>query len=217
MVSQANAPMSSNRWPPLATSFGLDARLSALADNFSLATLAALNLEPGVSEVLPSAFEGFTLAGRLEYIGTGPRYLVDGAHTPRSIALLTDAVRRSEAPDIHLLISVSGDRKAKDLLHPLLEIAHRVTLTQADPVRSKAASLLAIELFEGQDPGHRYCHLDQVSVQEDPEAALRQAKADLSPQSLLVVTGSMYLAGRIREYLLNEPRGSADRRYPDTD
>ena len=134
--------------------------------------------------------------GRLELLRIQPWVLVDGAHTQASIALLAAAVEHYNVRSIHLVVSVSGARDAAKLLRPLLCLASTVTATQADPDRSLDAHALAEQLAAVAG-----AKAAQITVESDPVRAI-QTKADgLDPDEMLLVAGSMYLAGRARKAL----------------
>jgi dihydrofolate synthase/folylpolyglutamate synthase len=86
------------------------------------------------------------------------------------------------------------------VLAPLLERAHRVVITSADPGRSLDGNRVAERLVaDGYDAS-------RVRVVPDPRTALVQTRETLAPDDLLCVAGSMYMAGVARETLL----GSSD-------
>jgi dihydrofolate synthase/folylpolyglutamate synthase len=133
------------------------------------------------------------LPGRIEVLRESPRVLVDSAHTVASARSLADVLRR-EPGEIHLVLSISADKHVATLLEILLEVASRVTFTQADPNRSMTPEALA-DLARDRI-GDR-----ALGVDPDPESALRNALTGLPSGAALCVAGSVYLAGIARRVL----------------
>ena len=176
--------------------FDVDSGQAGLAGNAVLAALgvhSALGVDVAELQKALPALETLYLPARLEFVRRAPWVLVDGAHTDQSVALLTQAMEACPAKRIRLLVSVSGTRDPGGLMAPLLRRSNDVTVTQADPARSMPASALATQL--------RYRTDQPVTAVADPVAAAKRLAAELRTDDLLVVAGSMYLAGRVRDVL----------------
>ena len=131
--------------------------------------------------------------GRLELAGERPWVIIDGAHTRDSIGALVETLSTFAYRRLHLLVSLSASRDAAELLSPLLDRAHRVVVTRADPVRSLDSQQLAASLVAN---GYDASRLQAIA---DPYTAVR-----LSRDDLLCVAGSMYMAGIARNALLSD-------------
>jgi dihydrofolate synthase/folylpolyglutamate synthase len=180
--------------PGWAVRTGLATRATHAAANAALAltTVARLGLAP--SEALQQAARGLaamSLPGRAEVVSRLPWVLVDGAHTGASARALAATVRELRAARVHLLLSVSAGKTLEELLPPLLELADTVTVTQADADYSMTAHDLA-EHIAALDPQR------PVSAVNEPEPALARACSDRPGETLVVATGSVYLAGAVR-------------------
>ena len=101
---------------------------------------------------------------------------------------------------LHLIVSLSGAKNAAAVLAPLLTHAHSVVVTSADPTRSLDNEELAADLAAGGYPA------SQLRSVQNPRQAVLDARASLSGDDLLCITGSMYMAGVAREALV----GGAD-------
>jgi dihydrofolate synthase/folylpolyglutamate synthase len=134
------------------------------------------------------------LPGRIEVLGERPWRVVDAAHTERSAAALTDALAAVPRRRTHLVLSVSADKRLEAILAQLLPLADAVFVTRADPARSRDPEQVAA-LVRAAAEG-----LPVVTI-PDPLAALAAAGESLGEEDLLLVTGSVYLAGIARRAL----------------
>ncbi len=136
--------------------------------------------------------------GRMEIAGERPWVIIDGAHTQDSIRALADMLSTFPADNLHLLVSLSSSRDAARLLSPLLERAHRVVTTRADPVRSLDSEQLAAGLVaQGFDTA-------RVQAIADPYKAVLISRGRLAHDDMLCIAGSMYMAGVARDALLSD-------------
>ena len=199
-------PTSTGRIKVARIDYALPPVQSALASNYALAAAAAAFIL-GVDQVdrdrLNEAFTHRALPGRLEFVSDEPKILVDGAHTTDSIAVLAEVIDRVGARETHLLVSVSGARDAGELLAPLLSRSQAVTVTRADPNRSMPVDQLAkaVRGALNRISGPASEPPVPLAAISDPDEALARARQNLHLDDLLVVTGSMYLAGRVRTRL----------------
>jgi dihydrofolate synthase/folylpolyglutamate synthase len=127
-------------------------------------------------------------------LGERPWLVVDGAHTERSAAALADVLACVPRRHTRLVLSVSADKRLEAILARLLPLADEVFVTRADPVRSldpaqvaRAVRALAPALLLHAVP--------------NPDMAVRVACEGLGEDDLLLVTGSVYLAGIARRIL----------------
>ena len=134
------------------------------------------------------------LPGRIEILSSNPWIVVDSAHTHASARALSLALARNTACQIHLVISLSKDKDPVTVCAPLLNKAAAVVLTQAEPSRSLSPDTLAAAFQK---------HLPSLPLRivPDPIAAVTKAYQGLSPNTLLCVTGSVYMAGIARSVL----------------
>jgi dihydrofolate synthase/folylpolyglutamate synthase len=172
-----------------------------MAENAALAMACVQRLKGVESAHLKNAagaLSDVSLPGRCEILRSRPWWIVDCAHTKRSVTALVDVLAALPATDRHFLVSLSGD-KTTDLLAPLLDTATSVTVTSPEALRSAPAAELASQIST-RYPGAK------LLIEENVEIALERAMSQLGPSSLLCATGSTYVAGAIRRLL----RSSAD-------
>jgi len=164
----------------------------------ALATLDALD-ERGF-EVGPGAvargWAGLRWPARAEVLGERPRLVVDGAHNVASAEALAETLRTCFPPGRRVL--VFGTTRDKDMpgqlkaLLPLFDAvvaARYVENPRAVPVDEVANAVIALG---GPTPTRA----------PDPAAALAAARAIAGPDTLICVTGSLFLAAETRALVL---------------
>ena len=120
--------------------------------------------------------------------------MVDGAHTERSAAALADALACVPRRHTRLVVSISADKRLEAILARLLPIADEVFVTRAEPVRSLDPAQLA-RTVRALAPAL------SLHTVPNPVMAVRAACEGLGEDDLLLVTGSVYLAGIARRIL----------------
>ncbi len=169
-----------------------------MGQNAALALTAIARLGVVTAERLQEATRGFAevaLPGRLETVSTLPWVVVDSAHTPTSAQALTETLSELEAERIHLLLSLSASKDIDSVVGALLPGVDAVTATCADPDYSLPAAAVAAAV-------HRRRPYLPIETVDDPDRALAIACADQPGTTLVVASGSVYLAGRIRAAFL---------------
>ena len=139
-----------------------------------------------------------TLPGRMEQVLARPTVVVDGAHTPSSAAAAARAANTCfPHRALHVVLGCLAEKDVRGLLAPLLEGAARVVACAVDSPRGLPSADLAAAARA----------LTDAPVVEAPDAALALADAlsHAAPDDLILVSGSLYLAGSAR---------TAARRYP---
>ena len=159
----------------------------------ALACVHRLGAHP-TAELAAAAARGLarvSLPGRVELLARAPWIVVDGAHTAESARALASALAPLARRRTELVLSVSAGKDLDPILGALLPLADRVTVTCAEPVRSLAPDDLAAAVRAAAP------RLPQRVV-PDPQQALRGARRAAERDSLLLATGSVYLAGLAR-------------------
>ena len=166
----------------------------AAALNAAIAVTAIQRLGLASREDLQRAarvWQQTILPGRFEVLSTLPWLVVDGAHTGASALALAATVRELAPERVTLLLSLSASKDLAAVTDPLLALASTVVVTCADPDYSLPSRELATAIM------HRWPELD-IAVADDPAQALARACREPDSDHLVLATGSMYLAGRIR-------------------
>ncbi len=150
-------------------------------------------------KILRSAFKkGFLSAlwpGRFEVVSKNPWVVLDGAHNADSARVLKDAVR-NYFPDkkVILILGVSKDKDIKGICSELSPLASRIILTRAKNDRSLNPDELPLFL-EG---------LTKLKPQivSNAKEAFKKANDMTRQDSLILISGSLYLVAEAREFIL---------------
>lgn len=130
--------------------------------------------------------------GRLELVPGRPDLLLDGAHNPAGAAVLREYLGEFAGRRVVLLFGAMRDKAVGEIADLLFPAAAAVVLTR--PHQRRAATP---EVMAGL-AAHLNAH---VSLCSDSREALAVARELAGPDGLVVVTGSLYLVGEIKQAL----------------
>jgi dihydrofolate synthase/folylpolyglutamate synthase len=168
--------------------------------------IAAADVERGLRDVRwPARFEVFPVVAA-DAASARVDLVIDGAHNPPAIHALVDALDEVfPQAERHLLLGVGLGKELDPMLARLLPGAVRVTTARADHPKALAAATLAgdvarvaleagqsLEIQDAPHPGHA---LEQALDRARRAAAAAPAAGGV----VLVATGSIFLAGDVRE------------------
>ncbi len=146
-------------------------------------------------DVVCQAFELVTMAARLEVLGRSPLVILDGAHNVAGATALAQALAEgfSVAGQTILVTGMLRGRDASNVLSALL-LGGAVTViaTEPDTPRAQAAAVVG-------DAARVLGH--EVLVELDIERAIERALKMATEDDLVVVAGSLYVAGAARPAL----------------
>jgi dihydrofolate synthase/folylpolyglutamate synthase len=141
--------------------------------------------------------------GRVEVMGRSPLVILDGAHNPMSIETLMQALRDHFTwRRLRLIFAMATDKDIPASLAIILPAADEVFFTTTNSPRAAWPEELA-KLGRCGDLGAGLGKA-QVHFEPDSAAAFREALSHASPDDLVLVTGSLYLAGDLRPVILKE-------------
>lgn len=170
----------------------VDNAATALAAVEVYAGQAGLTLE---EEAIRTALKSARFAGRLELMAVEPTVVLDGAHNEEKMSALTAAIE--QVFDYDRLIVVLGMLETK-AARPIVEKLARLSsamITTCPRVLGKPAIKADALADLAREAG-----IDSVEAVEEPLAALHRALEIARPGDLVVVTGSLYLIGTVREH-----------------
>jgi len=183
---------------------------SIQAENAALAALVARHLLPETEvEVLKRGLELAFLPGRMEMVSRAPEILLDGAHTPASIAKVVATYRRlhpdTPAGAILLFAAVDGKRQ-EEMAALLAPVFDQVIITTPGFFKPSSPDR-TLEIFRALNP--------HALLIADPQEALREAVTRSgSPGSAamlpILVTGSFYLVSEVRKLVPQLTRREVD-------
>ncbi|MGE5311443.1 MAG: bifunctional folylpolyglutamate synthase/dihydrofolate synthase, partial [Nitrospirota bacterium] len=129
--------------------------------------------------------------GRLEWLSHRPPIVLDGAHNLAGAMVLKRALQEEFTYDrLILVLGIMADKDIRGMVAALAPLAEHVILTRPRYERAAAPEVL---LEAGGSFRHR------MEVTERAEGALARARELARPSDLVVVTGSLYFIGEVKE------------------
>lgn len=142
-------------------------------------------------ENLRKGLERAKLPGRLEVVAQKPSVILDAAHTPDSMAQAVDWIQQTfpKIPKI-IIFAAASDKNWQTMLETLLQLQPQKVLLTEFP-QNRSTDSRKMEDFLRPAP---------TAVQRIPNAieAIREAQRQISPDGLILVTGSFFLLREIR-------------------
>ncbi|MDR4498315.1 MAG: bifunctional folylpolyglutamate synthase/dihydrofolate synthase [Candidatus Scalindua sp.] len=146
------------------------------------------------SELVRSALAKVTCPARVEIVSRKPLIVVDTAHTVSSMRALKESLQENfSSNEFVFLIGLSGDKDLEGVLREITSAAAELILTRTGNPREADPAQLA-------DIARRFFHKEPTVI-ENINDALEEAIRIAEKNSLICVTGSFYLAGKVKELL----------------
>lgn len=146
-------------------------------------------------EVIKSGIESTVMPARTELIKKKPVIILDGGHNEGCAGALSAFIKKHLCGKrIIMVCSIMADKDYESYLSAVASLADTFIATRADVPRAMSSA----ELSEN---AKKYC--ENCYDIPEPSKAVTAAHNILQPDDALVVCGSFYLAGEIRDYLLN--------------
>ncbi len=149
--------------------------------------------------------EGFRKAfipARMEILSRRPLCLLDGGHNPGCALALREALERFVPGRKAAIVGMMADKDSAAALETVGPLFSKIIAVRPENPRALEADKLA-------ETAARFC--PEAIAAKSCRDALELAMEDLGPEDALVVCGSFYLAGEIRdmlrERLANPPKG----------
>jgi dihydrofolate synthase/folylpolyglutamate synthase len=166
---------------------------TALASVEVYAGQAGIDLDEGA---IRAALRSARFAGRLELMSVAPTVVLDGAHNEEKMAALTAAIEPVFGGYDRLIVVLGMlDTKAAQPIVEKLAHLSDVMITTYPRVLGKPAIGADALADLAREAG-----VDAVEAVEEPLDALHRALEIAEPGDLVVVTGSLYLIGTVREH-----------------
>jgi dihydrofolate synthase/folylpolyglutamate synthase len=161
----------------------------------AVAAVEAFFARPLDAEVAQAGLWKVRLPGRFEVAGRSPLLIIDGAHNADGAAALAETLREDfeVTGKLVFVVGLLGGRDPDQLLEALgvrsadLVIACRAPSPRTVPAEAVAAAARALGT--------------PAEAVDDVAAAIERARAVTTEDDVIVVTGSMYVAGAARDAL----------------
>jgi dihydrofolate synthase / folylpolyglutamate synthase len=144
--------------------------------------------------------------GRFEIMRMEPLIIIDGAHNPYSVGRLVESlVALAPGRDMSFVFGCMADKDIEGMLKPILPIAKRLIFTQAQTERAAevehlcAASQKVMQEFNQGVTSPTVS--PQITLAGDVPAAIDAGLGMLPDGSILIITGSLAIAGEARTAL----------------
>jgi dihydrofolate synthase/folylpolyglutamate synthase len=162
------------------------------AENAALVHLAVQHSLPRLLPALKSGFAAARLPARMEVLRRDPVVVIDGAHTPRSVRIVLDTFTRLFGADGVLLFAAAAGKKIPEMAEILAPAFREIVVSTPGTFRESNAEEVR-RAFARLNPG--------TLLIPDTAQALARAQVLAGSERPLLVTGSFYLAGLVREIL----------------
>ncbi|MDY6766273.1 MAG: cyanophycin synthetase, partial [Candidatus Nanohaloarchaea archaeon] len=139
------------------------------------------------------ALGGVQIPGRMEPVADAPLVLLDGAHNPAAVDRLPATLDRIDCDTVVAVVSIMADKEYGEMLSTIDGFADDIILSEAGIDRAA-------------DPADLAAALDAEPVVESSiPAALRAAADTAAPRDAVLVTGSLYFVGDVKETIEQRP------------
>jgi len=165
--------------------------------NLATAAAAAEALLGGKldAEAVREAAAAATMPGRMEILARGPLVMADGAHNPDGVAALAAALEEEfGSTRWWLVLGVMGDKNVELMVERLAPALEGVVTAAVDHERAVPPADLARRVEAVADL--------PTAAAETVEGALETARAEAGTDGAVLVAGSLYLVGAVRDLLL---------------
>jgi len=147
-------------------------------------------------DAIRKGIEGTFWPGRFEVIQEKPLVILDGAHNAASCEALVKTFREIlPEKNVILVLSISQDKDIAAICARLNHIAGRIILTKTRHPRTIDWDKIEVaELFPGK----------KIFIAENTTQAMELALQKVSGNDVVLVAGSLFLVGEIRELCLKQ-------------
>lgn len=165
-------------------------------DNAALVLAACELLNMGQAEIsdehIRKGMAETKWPGRLEIVDNSPLTIIDGAHNPAAVKKLAEYLKENlSEKKITLVTGILDDKAYSEMLRHLLPICSRIILTRAKTER-------AVDPEKMVDEARK--HHNDVEVIPDIPLAIEAAQKKSSPEDVICIAGSLYVAGEAKEF-----------------
>jgi len=163
----------------------------------ALGTLETLG-EGGYGVGEESIYQGLAKVrwpGRLELVQQSPQILIDGAHNPAAARALREALQEGfDYQHLYMVMGIMEDKEVSAVVAELAPLASAFIATRPHNSRSLPAQQLA-------EIAQHYC--SDVRVIEEVKEGVGYLKKEMAQEDdLILVTGSLFTVGEVRDHLL---------------
>jgi dihydrofolate synthase/folylpolyglutamate synthase len=131
---------------------------------------------------------------RFELMQKNPKVVLDGAHNPSKIKSTIYNLKIIDYKKLHLVIGISKDKNTDKIMELIAPFADYIYITRFNIIGRKCAHPLTLK-----KQAEKYNPDAKIKVYLDAEQALDKAINSSKKKDLVLVTGSFFLTGKLRE------------------
>lgn len=140
------------------------------------------------------------LPARIEVMQKKPLVIIDGAHSPAKIRALVQTLDDFRPwTKLHLLFAAKDSKEPADLLAPLVPYCDEATITSF-----KLPGLTSHNPQATANVLHQLNPALKANIIEEPKKALSHCLKKINDADFLLITGSLYLSGELRQHWISE-------------
>ena len=140
------------------------------------------------------------LEGRFDYVSEDPPIILDSAHNPKAISLLSASLDDLlPGKKIILVLGIMNDKDITGIIGPIIHKADSIILTKAAYERSASPQKLVETINTLYGSGIKGSA--DISSTENVTDAINLAKSRCDENSVILITGSFYTTGEAKELL----------------
>jgi dihydrofolate synthase/folylpolyglutamate synthase len=178
-----------------------DLRLNLIGEHQLLnaaTALTAIEVVRGLGVLVPetSIYQGLARTkwpGRLEKVYQNPLIIIDGAHNAAGASALADTISKYfDKEEVTLVLGILNDKEVDAVVSKVCPLAHTTVTTKPDNPRAMDPEQLSSKALE-------YC--DRVITEPKIPDAIDKAIDIAGHQGVVLICGSLYLAGTARTHI----------------
>jgi dihydrofolate synthase/folylpolyglutamate synthase len=161
---------------------------TAVATLEVLARQSRLELTP---EQIKEGLANTKWSGRLEWLSTNPAIILDGAHNYAGAVALRQTLKKEYSyRRLIVVFGIMADKDLRGMLFELAPLAEHIILTK--PRYERAANPESVLKAAGE-------FSERMELIKPVKDALERALALAGPRDLILITGSLYFIGEVKE------------------
>ena len=144
------------------------------------------------NEMVINALTKVKCPARIEVVSENPLVVLDTAHTVSSMKILRESIKENLSfKKLIVVIGLSEDKDIEGVLKEIACISDDLILTRTGNPREAEPEQMAVAA--------KRCSQNNLMVIEDISDALREAQGIAKQDDLICITGSFFLAGKIKK------------------
>jgi len=179
----------------------IDYRLKLLGKHQkrNAALAAAVAEKMGIeSSKIKSGLAKTKMPCRVEIIQKKPMVILDGAHNVSKMKTTVEIIKDLTYQKLYLIIALTKERNGNQIFQDIVSLADYLYITRFQSLHRKCYPPKDLaKMVKGNRP---------MEIYLDPQMALKKALSRAKNNDLILVTGSFYLAGELRENWRSEEK-----------